>query len=139
MNEGRRALLTSLVAGLLFAAAGTLVSAQDRKRESALRTVRGSVVDKDENTIAGGVVYLKNLKSNTVRTHIADDGGQYRFSGLDPNVDYEIHAEHGDQASAKRSISSFDTRKEIVVHLKVNKKKEQGSGERCEGRGSPFS
>jgi hypothetical protein len=120
----RRQITAGIIVGMLLVVVADGVYSQDKKREPALRTVRGSVVDKDENTIAGGVVYLKNLKSNTVRTHIADNDGQYRFSGLDPNVDYEIHAEHADQASAKRSISSFDTRKEIVIHLKVNKKKE---------------
>ena len=131
MNAGKGT-ATSFARVAVFFFALVLVSvfcysdalAQDKKRESALRTVRGSVVDKDENVIAGGIVYLKNLKTNTVKTHIADDGGQYRFAGLDPNVDYEVHAEHADLASAKRSISSFDTRKEIVIHLKVNKKKE---------------
>jgi hypothetical protein len=120
----RRHMTVAVVLGVFLAALAAGVLSQDKKRQAALRMVRGSVVDKDENTIAGGIVYLKNLKTNTVKTHIADDGGQYRFSGLDPNVDYEIHAEHADQASAKRSISSFDTRKEIVIHLKVNKKRE---------------
>lgn len=99
------------------------VAARDAKRESQLRTVRGTVVDKQDNPIASGVVYLKNLRTLTVKTYIADDSGHYRFSGLDPNVDYEIHAEHGDFTSAKRTISSFDSRKEIVIVLKVDKKK----------------
>jgi hypothetical protein len=105
---------------VLALAAGVAAAAQ---KESQLRTVRGDVVDKDENPIASGVVYLKNLRTQTVKTYIADDTGHYRFSGLDPNVDYEIHAEHQDSTSAKRTISSFDTRKEMIVHLKVDKKK----------------
>jgi hypothetical protein len=69
-------------------------------------------------------VYLKNLKSQTVKTYIADENGQYRFSGLDPNTDYEIHAEYQSAASSKRRISSFDSRKEIVINLKLDKSKE---------------
>lgn len=92
-------------------------------RESQLRTVRGIVVDKDENPIGGAVLYLKNLKTLTVKTYIADSEGRYRYSGLDPNVDYEIHAEHRDMASQKRSISSLDGRREITVNLKVDRKK----------------
>ncbi len=103
--------------------AGGSAAARDAKRESQLRTVRGTVVDKQDNPIASGVVYLKNLRTLTVKTYIADDSGHYRFSGLDPNVDYEIHAEHGDLTSAKRTISSLDSRKEIVIALKVDKKK----------------
>lgn len=101
------------------------VFSQGKGKESQLRTVRGGVVDKDENPVRGGaIVFLKNLKTQTVKTHIAEDDGAYRFSGLDPNVDYEVHAEHQQLASAIRAISSFDTRKEIVIHLKLSKKRE---------------
>ncbi len=117
----RKPWILVLLAMALLAVAGG--SAQDGKRESQLRTVRGEAVDKQENPVASAVVYLKNLRTLTVKTHITDDAGQYRFSGLDPNVDYEIHAEHQEWASAKRTISSFDSRKEIVIHLKLDKKK----------------
>lgn len=96
---------------------------QDKKHESQLRTVRGTVTDKDDTPIPAGVVYLKNMKTLTVKTYIADDAGHYRFSGLDPNVDYEIHAEHENLISAKRTLSSLDSRKEVVLTLKVDKKK----------------
>ena len=95
----------------------------EQKKESQLRTVFGAVLDKDDSPLPTGVVYLKNLRTLTVRTYIADDKGEYRFSGLDPNVDYEIHAEHGDFTSPKRTISSFDSRREISITLKVDKKK----------------
>ena len=101
------------------------VAAQDKKREAQLRTVRGTVVDKQDDPVASGVVYLKNLRTASVKTYIADDAGQYRFSGLDPNVDYEIHAEHRELTSATRTVSSFDSRKDIVINLKVDKKKGQ--------------
>lgn len=110
---------------LLVALAVVSAAADDQKRESQLRTVLGTVVDKQDTPLPSSVVYLKNLRTMTVKTHIADDTGHYRFSGLDPNVDYEIHAEHQDLASAKRTISSFDSRKEIVINLKVDKKKSE--------------
>lgn len=118
----KRMLQGLIVAMLLAAVAGAAQAQSDR--ESRLRTVRGSVVDKDDAPIGGAVVYLKNLKTDTIRTTIAGDEGSYRFSGLDPNVDYEIHAEHKDSTSNTRKVSSFDTRREMVIHLKINKKKE---------------
>jgi hypothetical protein len=97
---------------------------KDQKRaEAQLRTVHGSVLDKEDNPVASSVVYLRNLKSQAVKTYIADDSGRYRFSGLDPNVDYEIHAEHGDAASPTRTISSYDSRRDIEVMLKLSHKK----------------
>ncbi len=94
-------------------------AAQDRKP----RTVRGIVVDREENPAPRSVVYLKNRQTMMVRTYIADNEGRYRFSGLDPNVDYEIHAERDDLTSAKRTISSLDGRQEIVIQLKLDKQK----------------
>lgn len=117
----RNIFLLAALAGLLWPAANI---AQDKKREAQLRTVRGTVIDKDENELPGGVVQLKNTKTQIVKTYIAQEKGEYRFSGLDPNVDYEIHAEKENMTSTKRTISSFDNRKDIVVNLKVDKKKE---------------
>ena len=93
--------------------------------QSDLRTVRGTVMDKDENPLASAIVHLKNVRTLTVRTYISDSAGQYRFSGLDPNVDYELHAERDNLTSSTRTISSFDARKEIVVPLKVDKEKKR--------------
>jgi hypothetical protein len=82
-------------------------------------------MDKAENPMSGAVVYLKNNRTLTVKTYISDDMGQYRFSGLDPNADYEMHAEHDDQTSSNHTVSSFDSRKDIVVSLKVDKEKKK--------------
>ncbi|HXW54344.1 MAG TPA: carboxypeptidase-like regulatory domain-containing protein [Candidatus Cybelea sp.] len=115
-----------LVPALLFLAVWcsfeSHARAQDQK-EPELRTVHGSVIDKAENPVPSSIVYLKNLKTQSVRTYIADDTGDYRFSGLDPNVDYEIHAEHNDMESATRTISSYDSRRDINLPLKLSHKK----------------
>jgi hypothetical protein len=112
----------SVVFLIVFAVAAAH-AAQGKKGEPQLRTVRGQVFDKQENALPKSVVYLKNTRTQTVKTYIADDGGNYRFSGLDPNVDYEIHAEHEDQTSQTRTVSSFDSRKEIILNLKVDRKR----------------
>jgi hypothetical protein len=104
----------------LFVAIGM---AQDKKREAQLRTVRGVVMDKADNPISGSVVFLKSVRSNSVRSSYTDDTGSYRFSGLDPNTDYELHAEKEGAKSATRTVSSFDSRKDIVLNLKIDKKK----------------
>jgi hypothetical protein len=118
MRLGLRILLITMV--VLGLAAG----AAAQKRESQLRTVSGQVLSKSEDPVPDGIVYLKNLKTQTVKTYIADEGGHYRFSGLDPNVDYEIHAEYQGAASNKRRISSFESRKELVINLKLDRAKE---------------
>lgn len=108
---------------LLILCSASLANAQEKKGELQLRTVRGTVLDKDENPVPSAVVYLKNVKSQAVKTYISDDTGHYRFSGLDPNVDYEIHAERGDLMSPNRTVSSFDSRRDIDMPLKLTRKK----------------
>jgi hypothetical protein len=111
---------------LLIATLSIAATPQDKekeKHEASLKSVRGLVTDKGESPIPSSVVFLKNTRSNAIRSYISDDGGNYRFSGLDPNVDYEIHAEKDGAKSQTRTISSFDSKKEIVLNLKIDKKK----------------
>ena len=108
---------------LVCALASANALAQDNKGQAQLRTVHGTVVDKNDNPAPTSVVYLLNSKTEAVKTTFADDKGAYRFSGLDPNVDYEIHAEKDGAKSQTRAISSFDSKKEIVINLKIDKKK----------------
>lgn len=90
-----------------------------------MKTVRGTVVDRNEAPLASAIVHLKNARTLAVRTYITDGSGTFRFSGLDPNVDYDLHAEYGNLTSNHRTISSFDTRKEVIVPLKVDREKKK--------------
>lgn len=122
MNIGynSRFLALLLILPLLIVSA---VYAQGAKHEAQLKTVRGVVLDKSENPVPTGVVFLKNVRTNQVRSYIADNQGNYRFSGLDPNSDYELHAEKDGAKSQTRNVSSFDTRMDIVLNLKLAPKK----------------
>jgi hypothetical protein len=120
MTRGTR--LFGIGLALLFLASMATAS-QDAKREAQLRTVHGVVLDKSDSPVAAAVVFLRNVRSNAVRSYISDDQGNYRFSGLDPNTDYEIHAEKEGSQSPTRTVSSFDSKKEIVLNLKIDKKK----------------
>jgi hypothetical protein len=110
------------LAAMLILVCGVAL-AQNSKKEAQLRTVRGLVTDKSDKPIQNGVVFLKNTRTNTVISHFTDDEGNYRFTGLDPNADYEIYAEFSGQKSASRTASALDSRKEITLNLKVDRKK----------------
>jgi protocatechuate 3,4-dioxygenase beta subunit len=117
---------SALVLTLLLLAAVAPAVAQNDKREAQLKTVHGSVVDKGDNPLPSSVVYLKNLRTEMVKTYISDDTGHYRFSGLDPNADYEIYAQKDSAVSPHRTVSSFDSRKDIEVILRIDTKKSKG-------------
>src|SRR6516162_6341530 len=107
----------------LFLLIAFALAAQESKKEAQLRTVRGVVSDKSDNPLPNSVVFLKNLRTNAVRSNFADSEGNYRFSGLDPNADYEVHAEFEGAKSPVRSVTSLDNRKEITLNLKIDRKK----------------
>ena len=123
MNRSRKLALIAWVALMSLAAAVVYAQGNPKGKESELRTVRGTVIDKDENPVETAIVYLKNVRSGDIVTHLSASDGQFRFSGLDLNVDYEIHAEREGWTSATRSVSNFDTRKEFVLTLKLDRKK----------------
>jgi hypothetical protein len=110
--------------GFLLAPASRAQTKDQKRAEAQLRTLHGSVISKSEDPVPSSIVYLKNVKSQSIKTYIADSSGNYKFSGLDPNVDYELHAETQDLMSSTHTISSFDSRRDIEVILKLTKKKE---------------
>jgi hypothetical protein len=92
---------------------------------SELREVRGSTVDKDKRPVASAVIYLQNVRTLAVKTYLSEDRGEYHFSGLDPDVDYKLHAEHNDQTSSNHTISSFKSNKKMVVILKIDRNRKK--------------
>jgi hypothetical protein len=65
------------------------------------------------------VVYLKNMKSLTVKTVIAGNDGSYRFPELSPNVDYEIYAQREGKKSDTKTLSQFDDRQKANIILRI--------------------
>jgi Carboxypeptidase regulatory-like domain len=113
------------VAALLtvFLAAAVFPFEKKNAEEEKLRMVQGAVLDAQENPIVGAVVQLKNSKTLQVRSFITQDKGLYQFHGLDPNVDYVLKAQSPAGESAERTLSSFDSRKQPVLNLKIEAKK----------------
>jgi len=88
----------------------------------ATRTLQGQVVKGGDVPIPGSVVYLKNTKTLGIRTFISDNSGNYRFTSLSPNVDYEVYAEFQGNKSDTKTLSAFDSRSTATINLKINTK-----------------
>jgi hypothetical protein len=112
----------AVVLSICFAAA--VLSFDNKKaQEEKLRMVQGVVMDAQENPLVGAVVQLKNTKTLQIRSFITQDKGAYQFQGLDPNVDYALKAQYQGAWSSERTLSSFDSRKQPVINLKIEPKK----------------
>jgi hypothetical protein len=109
----------ALVAVLLTCGVGF---AQGKKNEEQTRSVQGSVSSPEDTAVSGAVVHLKNLKTLQIRTFISQQDGTYYFRGLSPDVDYELKAEFQGSSSGTKTLTSFDSRKEATINLKLNKK-----------------
>jgi len=116
-----------VLVGLLAVACAQLLPAQKNKNKDdpTARSLQGQVTDPDDKPAVGAVVQLKDTRTLQVRSFIAQANGDYHFSGLRADTDYEIKAEYNGMTSDNRRLSNFDTRKIATVNLKVNKKAEQ--------------
>ncbi len=95
---------------------------KDKNEEANLRTLQGVVKDESDNFLEGAVVQLKNKKTDDIRSFITLKDGAYVFHGLSPNIDYEIKASSKGRISPVKIVSVFDSRKKLVMNLKVEKK-----------------
>lgn len=107
-----------VLAVLVIAAVATAMAQSSKDRQ--LRSVHGIVTDSQENPIAKAVVQLKNTRNLQVKSFYTDEKGGYRFHGLDPDLDYELKAEYGSASSGPRTVSSFDSRREVVINFKLD-------------------
>jgi len=108
------ALLLCLLSGAAFSVPRAFAQA------AAQRMVKGKVVDKQDAGIKGAVVYLKDDHSLAVKSFFSGDDGSYRFAQLAQNVDYELWAESNGKKSAVKTISSFNTKTELEINLKID-------------------
>jgi Carboxypeptidase regulatory-like domain len=114
----------AIVSGLWLLAALAGMSflpsvATGQRSDSSLRAVSGRVVNSEDQPLAKAVVYLKDTKTLAIRSYITQDNGEFRFSGLAPNVDYEIYADFQGARSNVKSLSAFDEHKQTLFTLKV--------------------
>lgn len=97
-------------------------AAYAKDKGDAGRLLMGKVTDHNDAPLAGAIVYLSNTRTQTVKTYIVGQDGAYRFPALSPNVDYEIYAQHQGRKSDTKTLSSFDSRPQVSIVLKIDTK-----------------
>jgi hypothetical protein len=92
----------------------------EKQKGPQFRSVSGRVTSGDDAPLKDAIVYIKNVKTLTVKTYIADAQGQYQFNALLPSVDYEIFAQSQGKKSDTKRLSSFDSRKDVTINLRID-------------------
>jgi hypothetical protein len=117
----KRVTVVVTLAVMLVAVAAVWATPEDKKDRSdqQLKNVTGEVMDRSDHPLENAIVYLQNSRTMAVKTFITDGSGAYRFHGLSPNTDYQIHAEYKGQKSDTKTVSAFDSRTNVTLHLRI--------------------
>lgn len=114
----------TLTTGMLVLALALAAGAdkKEAKEAATTRSLEGVVMDGSESPIDGAVVQLKDTKSLQIRSFITRNDGKFHFFGLSKDIDYEVRADHQGKSSQQKTLSSFDSRKQAVLNLKIDSK-----------------
>ncbi len=118
----------ALLAGMMLVvavAAAQLPTPQFRQvkeRAPQTRTLTGMVSNQHGTPLSDSVVYLTDTRTMGVKTYIVGKDGMYRFPALSPNVDYQVYAQYQSRRSDTKTLSSFDSRPNAVINLRVEVK-----------------
>jgi hypothetical protein len=72
------------------------------------RSVSGVVTDKRGNLLPGAVVEIDNAVTKDIQSYIVQKDGQYHFTGLNPDVDFVLHANYRGHLSKSWTLSKFN-------------------------------
>jgi hypothetical protein len=106
----------ALPAALLIAAlAGPLAHAQN----FGFKQLNGKVLGAQDAPVNGAIVYLENTRNNDIKSYISEKDGGYHFADLSADTDYTLWAAFQGKKSPTKTISSFDTRKQVYIDLHI--------------------
>lgn len=83
------------------------------------RVVQGKVIDASSAAVSGATVFLKNLKTKSIRSFTTQTDGRFRFTQVNMAEDFDLWAEKGGQKSPTKPVSSWDSRKDFEAELKL--------------------
>jgi len=84
------------------------------------RIVDGRVDDKTGAAIPNAVVYLKDIKTLSVKSFICGADGKFHFGQLSQDADYELWAELNGKHSKTKHISSFASQNNFNFSLVID-------------------
>ena len=102
---------------LLLAATGIAPAA--RAQDFGVKQLQGKVFNASDAPLNGAVVYLENSRNNDIKSYITETDGSYHFANLSADTDYTVWASFKGKKSAVKTVSSFDSRKNVFLDLHI--------------------
>src|SRR4051812_30871673 len=89
------------------------------KNSGGFRAVRGRVLDSAGAPVSGATVQLNESPDGKGRSVMSGKDGSFQFDDLSLTQDYELKAAYKVSSSRPRTISQYDTRKTVILELRV--------------------
>ena len=99
----------------LLALATAVALAQD----FGVKQLQGKVFNASDAPINGAIVYLQNSRNNDIKSYISDNDGAYHFANLSADTDYTVWAAFKGKKSPTKTVSSFDSKKNVFLDLHI--------------------
>ena len=87
--------------------------------QTSARTLQGKVLSSSNKALSGAIVYLKDDRTNSIRSFISTADGIYHFGQLSRDTDYQVWARYKDVKSDTKGISSYDSRDKVVINFRI--------------------
>ena len=117
------------LAGMVFAAlvmgvvpqgpGGALIAPCAVAQGTGMRTVSGAVLNASSDTVANALVFLENQSTKTIRSYTTPNNGRFYFTQVSMTDNYDLWAEKNKKKSATRIVSSWDTRTDFIIDLRL--------------------
>ncbi|WP_157439884.1 carboxypeptidase-like regulatory domain-containing protein [Terracidiphilus gabretensis] len=83
------------------------------------RVVNGVVLSADGVVLTSATVFLQNTKNKSIRSYTTAADGHFRFAQVNMSEDFDLWAEKDSKKSPSKTISSWDSRKDVSVELRI--------------------
>jgi hypothetical protein len=103
----------------LLVAALFLVAAAAAAQDFGVKQLQGKVLGAEDAPLSGAIVYLQNSRNNDIKSYITETDGSYHFANLSADTDYTVWAAFKGKKSSVKTISSFDSRKNVFIDLHI--------------------
>jgi hypothetical protein len=107
------------VFALLFLLAGTGPATSARAQDFGVKQLQGRVFSSADAPLTGATVYLENSRNNDIKSYITEADGAYHFANLSADTDYTVWAQFKGRKSPVKTVSSFDSRKNVYIDLHI--------------------
>ena len=107
------------IGAVLLPVAGGGATAAYAQSNFGQRMVIGVVQNGNGDVLIGATVFLQSTKNKSIRSYTTAADGHFRFAQVNMSEDFDLWAEKDGKKSPVKTVSSWDTRKEMSVELRI--------------------